>query len=401
MRGLFLCGVFSDEHEPEIVAMSKRTIEYSANVFQKKLIDGFQRNSFALEVLSAPFIGSYPNVSAIAQFKGFSIKADQYHYVNFNNIWGIRNISRAQALKKAVIPFANSKEDGKIIFVYSPHTPFLEAAVYAKRLDSTIKICLILPDLPQYMNLNAKISAIYKLGKKYDIKKFEKLNRYVDSYMLLTEAMKDVVDVHGKRYMVVEGIVDTAELPADKDKVPSKTTEEKYIVYTGKLNAKFGVKHLVDAFMKLKNKDYRLILCGKGDAESYVCEKSQEDGRILYQGQVTPQVAKQWVTQADVLVNPRKNDEEYTKYSFPSKNIEYLLSGHPVVGYMLDGIPKVYENFMYMVQGDSDTDFAQAIECAMQSSVEGQKARYEGARQYFETLTSEAVARQLLHINKI
>ena len=400
MRGLFLCGVFSEQHEPEIIAMSKRTIEYSANVFQKKLIEGFRRNNFALEVLSAPFIGSYPTVSKMSRFRGFSTETDQYQYVNFNNIWGIRNLSRARALKKAVIPFVNGREERKIIFVYSPHTPFLEAAVYAKRLDPTIKICLILPDLPQYMNLNAKVSAIYKLGKKYDIHKFEKLNQYVDSYMLLTEAMKDVVDVHGKPYMVVEGVVDAAELLDTKQKELSKTMEEKYIVYTGKLNAKFGVKHLVDAFMKLENKDYRLILCGKGDAEAYVREKAQADTRILYQGQVTPQVAREWVERADVLVNPRKNDEVYTKYSFPSKNIEYLLSGHPVVGYMLDGIPKEYAKFMYMVQGNTDTDFAQAIECAMQSSVEEQKVRYACACQYFETLTSEAVARQLVRINE-
>ena len=34
--------------------------------------------------------------------------------------------------------------------------------------------------------------------------------------------------------------------------------------------------------------------------------------------------ANEILQQADVLVNPRQNDDEYTKYSFPSKNIEYL-----------------------------------------------------------------------------
>lgn len=44
---------------------------------------------------------------------------------------------------------------------------------------------------------------------------------------------------------------------------------------------------------------------------------------------------------ADVLVNPRQNDDEYTKYSFPSKNIEYLMTGNAVMAYMLDGIPEI------------------------------------------------------------
>ena len=38
-------------------------------------------------------------------------------------------------------------------------------------------------------------------------------------------------------------------------------------------------------------------------------------------------------------VNPRQNNEEFTKYSFPSKTMEYLASGVPVVAYKLDGIP--------------------------------------------------------------
>ena len=52
---------------------------------------------------------------------------------------------------------------------------------------------------------------------------------------------------------------------------------------------------------------------------------------------------------ADVLVNPRPNNEEYTKYSFPSKNIEYLMTGKPVVAYMLDGMPAHYKKFLYEI----------------------------------------------------
>lgn len=391
MRILFLCGVFAEENEQEIIDNAKRPIEYSANVMQKKLIHGFRQCECDLDVISAPFIGSYPNASRIRNFKGFTKRQIKYQYVYFNNIWGLRNFSRASSLKKAIGNFVESSDLAKMIVVYSPHTPFLEAAVYAKRKDSSIKICLILPDLPHYMNLDSKISMLYRIGKKIDINKFNRLNQQVDSYMLLTEAMKEKVDIQGKPYIVAEGVINSDLMCKNEEK-----EKEKSIVYTGKLSEKFGVKNLVDAFMQFENPKYKLILCGRGDIEDYVSEKSKEDSRIVYLGQVTPEEAQKWILQAAVLVNPRQNNDEYTKYSFPSKNIEYLLSGKPVVAYMLDGIPQEYSEFMYVVQDNSIESLVRTIELALGDEEENINNRYLKAREYLRTLTSKEIAHRLL-----
>lgn len=395
MRVLFLCGVFAEENEQEIMKAAKRPVEYSANQMQKKLIQGFQQCQCEIDVVSAPFIGSYPNASEIVRFNGFAKEQMKYQYVHFNNIWGIRNISRARALKKAVCSFVKNPDANKMIVVYSPHTPFMEAAAYAKKIDPAIKICMILPDLPHYMNLDANVNLLYKLGKKFDINRFNHLNQYVDSYMLLTEAMKEKIDIHGQPYIVAEGIVDTESLCSSVKQNNTKT-----MVYTGKLNEKFGVKNLVDAFRQLDNTDYRLILCGKGDAEDYISEKCKEDSRIVYLGQVTPEDAKKWVANATVLVNPRQNNEEYTKYSFPSKNIEYLLSGNPVVAYMLGGIPDVYSEFMYIVNGNSVEALAQTLEEALNDTDENIRSKSLKARKYLKKLTAKEIAGKLLMLNE-
>ncbi len=354
MKVLFLCGVFAKENEEEILRHAKRPVEYSANVFQEKLIAGFRELDVDFSVLSAPFIGSYPNASDWRVFRGFEKPQDKYRYVSFRNMWGLRNYSRAKALKQAIREFAADKDPRKLIVAYSPHTPFVQAAAYAKKLDPRIKICLVVPDLPQYMNLNAKISMLYKVGKKYDIAQFNRYNRQVDCYVLLTDEMKHIVNRENKPYLVVEGIVDgdVFEKNAACKAELKKDTDCKYIVYTGKLYEKFGVKNLVDAFLTLPNENYRLVLCGRGDLDAYVAQKAKEDSRILVMGQVKPETAREWVLKADVLVNPRANDEEYTKYSFPSKNIEYLASGNPVVAYMLDGMPRCYTRFIHCVEDD-------------------------------------------------
>lgn len=355
MQILFLCGVFAKENEMEILNAAKKPIEYSANIFQEKLIKGFEKYGEKFTVLSAPFIGSFPNASRIFNFSGFKKNSLKYKYVSFNNIWGLRNFSRARSLKKGLNEFINSKEENKIIVVYCLHTPFLEAAVYAKKRDPQIKICLIVPDLMQYMNLNDKISILYKIGKKYDIQKCNRLNRFVDAYMFLTEPMAKVVNKRNKPYIVVEGIVDEDIFDINKQRkklLDEYEKKEKYIVYTGRVSEKFGVKNLIDVFNSMPEEELRLIICGDGDLCNYAEKKAEEDKRIHFLGQVTPDIANDWILKADVLVNPREDNDEYTKYSFPSKNIEYLSSGNKVVAYKLSGMSEVYSDFMYCVNGN-------------------------------------------------
>ena len=131
----------------------------------------------------------------------------------------------------------------------------------------------------------------------------------IDSFVLLTDAMKDILNVGERPYIVVEGIVD--KIPEVSQK--NNNYEKKIIVYTGKINYKFGIKELVESFMNLKDSNYRLVICGDGDAKSYVDEMSKKDYRIEYKGQVSSNQSKEYIKQAHVLVNPRPNNEKYTK----------------------------------------------------------------------------------------
>jgi glycosyltransferase involved in cell wall biosynthesis len=45
---------------------------------------------------------------------------------------------------------------------------------------------------------------------------------------------------------------------------------------------------------------------------------------------------------ATVLVNPRMPTDDFTRYSFPSKTMEYMASGRPVLMHALPGMPEEY-----------------------------------------------------------
>jgi glycosyltransferase involved in cell wall biosynthesis len=399
MKILFLGGVFSKANSLEVLSKSKYAVDFAANIYQEKLIEGFKTIGCNLQIISAPFIGPYPKSYTQAWFNGFKESSEEYKYVNFCNIFGVRNYSRYRSIKQSLNDFINIDDNDKLIVIYSAHTPFIKAASYAKRKDPRIKICMIVLDLPQYMNLSSKQSLLYRCGKKLDIRQFNKYNLYVDSYLLLTEHMTEQIDMHGAPYIIQEGIADPKDLL--KSSIESGCSSKRTILYAGTLNEKYGIKTLVDAFRLMEGKHLCLVICGRGDSEEYICSASKQDSRIHYIGQVTPNDVKELMKSADILVNPRPNNEIYTRYSFPSKNIEYLLSGKVVLGYKLDGMPDCYKQFMVIVKEDSQ-DAIMNMHNALVSSLNIESYDNLSFLSYAkEHLSADIVAKKIIKLNSM
>lgn len=397
MKILFLGGVFDDSHNEEILEKTRTYVEYAANNFQKKIIYGLKKINIPLEVVSVPFLGAYPKAYSDIYFSGFkNMQNDDsgYKYYPFNNIYGYRNFSRCRAAKKGLRNFIKYDDEQKLIIVYAPHTPFVKAAIWAKHKDPRIKICMVVPDLPQYMDLSEHISPIYKFLKSIDLKQFAKANRMVDSYVLLTEQMAEALNVGTRPYRVVEGIYEASSCAIEK-KGPIKT-----IVYTGKLNLAFGALNLVKAFHTMPNPDLKLVICGSGEAKAEIERIASMDSRIDFRGQVTSDEARKCIIDGDILVNPRPNDSAYTKYSFPSKIIDYLATGNPVVAFELDGMPSVYKDFIYYIPENTMESIAQTIQKVISADKEEIRKKADGALKYINTkLSREVVAKTIIDLN--
>lgn len=388
MNILFLGGFFEEDMEQKILDNSKGPVQHAANKFQWNLIEGFLNdNKINMTLISAPFIEAFPKGYKDFYFRGKnsmfknSVKTD---YVNFTNIWGYRNVSRKKNLINKVKDFLLHDSSDKIIIVYSAHTPLLQAAIYAKKIDPTIHICIILPDLPQYMNLSTKRSYMYDFFKKIDILNFNKNIKCVDSLVLLTSQMRDLVKVKDIPYIVIEGMVNSsiALKNISPEELQNNQKNNFSVVYSGTLNEKFGVVNLIKAFNKVKNKDVFLYICGSGDSEKIIKQYSTKDSRIKFLGQLSNEKVLQIQRNATVLINPRQNNEEFTKYSFPSKNMEYLLSGVPLIAYKLDGIPNEYDSYIQYVDDDTIESLTEKIEQVLNLSQEVRKIIGNKAQSY-------------------
>jgi glycosyltransferase involved in cell wall biosynthesis len=106
---------------------------------------------------------------------------------------------------------------------------------------------------------------------------------------------------------------------------------------------------LVKAFGKINQSNYRLLICGAGDTEPQIRVAAAADHRIEFKGQLPRSDVLALQRNAALLVNPRTPEGEFTRYSFPSKTMEYLASSIPVLMHRLDGVPEDYFNFCYTI----------------------------------------------------
>lgn len=174
---------------------------------------------------------------------------------------------------------------------------------------------------------------------------------FIKVYYILTEQMNELVNPKNKPYVVIEGMVDV-KMNKMLNKIEDKY-EEKVIIYAGALYEKYGVKSLIEAFIELKDKDARLWLFGDGDLVNEINTYQEKDSRIKYFGVVPNDHVVREQLKATLLVNPRPSNEEFTKYSFPSKNMEYMASGTPVLTTPLHGMPKEYNDYVYLFEDEA------------------------------------------------
>lgn len=390
MNLLLLCGCVEAQHEAEALGAGGR-MEQASNLYQRRLIEGLRGQHCNLRVVSAPFIAAWPMQSARRVFHGFSGPSQQeITYVPFHNLWGYRSISRARALRRPVDDFLkDTRGTQRAIVVYAPHTPFLYAAVQAKRQAPDLHLCLIVPDLPRYMNLNENRRGFYDLCKFFDIRLFERLNRETDSFLLFTRPMAGALQVGNRPFLVAEGLAENRVIQTPRER-------GKTFVYAGRLVRRFGVERLLKAFEQLGSEEYRLVICGDGEMRPVVEAAARANPRICYPGVLSRDALAEVMHRAGALVNPRTGEEEFTRYSFPSKIIEYLQTGLPVVSDYLEGMPPVYRQLMYCPCDASSTALAGAMREAIQAAPGVEAVRLRAAQAHLSTLTPAAVSGRLL-----
>lgn len=320
----------------EYFKQGKIKIGYQMQKFNSCMIKGLSLQEKVIAVSPLP----YNNVKA----ERFTEEIDGVKYIAIKNVVG--------KLHKIFNVLNLIKECEKIIKKEKPTAIICDAIALSPRLvcrylgkKHNIQTIGIITDFPGMLSTNEK-------DKLKGIKTMQKF----DKYILLTEQMNSVVNPYNRPYVVVEGVCDNA-LPAMYPK-----NDKKIIMYTGSLwERNAGIEYLVNGFLKANIENAELHFYGSGKLENWLKDLEKEYPSVKFMGCVTNDEIVKLQTQATLLVNPRPSNEEFCKYSFPSKTIEYMLSGTPVLMTKLPGVPKEYFDYVYTIEKEDEDGVCETL----------------------------------------
>ncbi|MEI6916141.1 MAG: glycosyltransferase, partial [Armatimonadota bacterium] len=134
------------------------------------------------------------------------------------------------------------------------------------------------------------------------------------------------------------------------------------IVYTGWLDGLRGIPLLLEAFKLLEESRYRLVITGRGELQHAVKKAANADTRITYLGYLpSHDDVVALYARASVLVNLYRTDSPTLRYAFPSKVLEYLATGRPVVSTCTAGMREGYADIVTLLEEETPEALADLL----------------------------------------
>lgn len=360
----FLGCIFEEGIEDIVLKNEKGFPQIAANNLGWMFADGLKYHfGSRLKIFSVLAVSRYP------RFKKLFIKPSAWNplketrvtYVNYLNIPFFKHFSILLSAFITILPWVlSNRRDNKVLVVYSMYAPFPVLAKIISVLFG-VKVILIVPDLPEFMRVGVKTHWLLNLAVKINHAQLYFFSKRFSGYVFLTKFMAEKLNVGADKYVVIEGCVNISSGISPSSKF-TREPNTRSLLYAGNLNKAYGVKMLIDGFMKTNDTSYRLWLCGAGPMKEEIENACKEDSRIKYFGVVTKQEIQELSTIATALINPRTSEGIFTRYSFPSKIFEYLQSGTPTIMCRLPEIPDEYFSYVYVIEDESVGGLSKAVD---------------------------------------
>ena len=314
----FISNVMREEQFNSLFCNEKKPGQ-QIQKFNRLIVEGIQKNNREIVCYSAVTVSKRLLDKTILRLNNDSL----YHYGLIVNIPGLKNIYNFLA---SFFSALGRKEGDYLIDPLSFDNAL--GTILANRITGCKSVSIV-TDLPEFMST----SSIF-------IKAVNRILALSDGYVFLTAALNEHVNKKNKPWILMEGLMDS-ELAENRT-----TKREKTIIYAGTLNERNGVKNLIEAYLKAGNTEHELHFYGNGSFEQEIKQVCEENHMIFYHGSVPNQELMETMKHASLLINPRPSNQDFTKYSFPSKTIEYLSTGTYSACTRLPGIPEEYFRYI-------------------------------------------------------
>lgn len=356
---LYTSSLCSKNMEQKLLSVTPESVGLQIQKYHRLLAKGFCNNGVKVEVLSYQ--------KGIEQIRIEDQKKEcenGINYIYLTNCDGGYAKLLWDSFAFANKFFKNNKNAVMICDVLNFTVSF--GAALAARLHRK-KIIGIITDFPEQLSG----------GQNVHSRLIWRLVELCTGYVVLTEQMKERINPQ-KPAIVLEGHVDS-----DMEQIENKLSEKyekKVCIYAGMLHKKYGIEKLVKAFIMANVTEAELHIYGDGDYADEL--KSLNNKSVKYYGIVPNSVVVNEEIKATLLINPRPTNEEFTKYSFPSKNLEYMVSGTPLLTTKLPGMPEEYLDYVYIFDDETLEGMKNTLEKILSKSKEELHRKGTCSRKY-------------------
>ena len=350
--------------------------------FSWALVEALRSAGAQVTLLSSAPASNYPRNPRIL-FRGGAFTQDgiRGEKLGFINLIVLKHVSRFVAcIVRGTRILRRWRPD--VLLIHGVHSPFLYYGLMARRLLDT-KTVVVLTDPPGVTAHSD--SRLAGLLKAVDVRLVRRALRSVDGVIALTAPLAEDF-APGTPSMVMEGILTDYEGPTAAESLGPSFR----VMYAGGLLESYGVDRLVKAFRALVTDDAHLAVYGRGPLSSWIDEQAGIDPRVEKVQFAPRETVLRRYGSADLLVQPRPSDQDFVRYSFPSKLLEYMASGTPALTTRLSGIPTTYEPYLYWIDDDSIEGITRALHAVMSVSAEERRAKGSAAARFVTESCSSA-----------
>lgn len=277
------------------------------------------------------------------------------HVVPYINIPVIKQVTFLLSLLCMLFLWAikNRNEQQKIFVVFNMFV-FMCLPIFAISKLFRIKRAAIIADLT---GKNVK-GMLQKWQGKFEIYAIRKFDGIIPITKNIQQDYADNIP-----YIVIEG-------GCFKNNYIPQLPIKQQVLYTGALDDNSNIEVLLQAFSNCNMEDWQLLIAGKGKYEYLVKRYEKKYKSIHYLGYIENNEALYLQYQSAILVCPRLPNGYVTKYTFPSKIIEYLLTGNKVVCFELEGIPESYKEFLNIPSHNDESSLSECLRNLMKMKQE-------------------------------
>lgn len=355
MQILYLSALASQDALTDAHERNPKFRGYAVQKFSRLVAEGLARNGQQVSALSTFYM---PEIGHYYCRHHEIVNGVHYRYIASPNNHPLRHVWLVVYCFFYVLLWGLSNKKNKALIADVLNISACIGAVTAARLIRLRRVG-IMTDMPGLMvnrsnshenRITGRASFIARMNKSF--------LAHFTHYVFLTEKMNDAVNVNSRPYIVMEGLVDTDMQITEA----REETDKRIVLYAGGLHERYGLKMLVEGFLQADVPDTELWIYGSGPFADSLPEYYRRDSRIVYKGIRPNNEVVEAELRATLLVNPRPTHEEFTQYSFPSKNMEYMVSGTPLLTTQLPGMPEEYYPYVYLFdKGETTEGYAMAL----------------------------------------